>query len=503
MQTSKISGINKILVANRGEIAVRVMRSCRELGIKTVAVYSEADKNALHVRYADEAYCVGPAVSAQSYLRMDVLLDVAKQAGVDAIHPGYGFLSENAKFAQKVQDAGLIWIGPPVHAIEVMGSKTGSRQAMIAVGVPVVPGVTEAIPTIEEALQIAEGIGYPVMLKAAAGGGGKGMREVTSPDDLAEMFARAQSEAIQAFGNGDIYMEKRVIRPRHVEVQVMADKHGNVVHVFERDCSIQRRHQKVIEESPCPVLPADVRTKMTDVAILAAKAVDYEGAGTVEFLLGADNSFYFLEMNTRLQVEHPITEMVTGIDLVQAQIRVAAGEKLPYAQEDIQQHGHAIECRIYAENYKNNWSPEPGLVHGYKEPTGPWIRVDSGIAQGDEVSIYYDPMISKLIVWGRDREDAIRRLGRALTEYRIRGIETTIPFFQAMLLDAEFLSGIYDTGFLTKEKMESLQPPQKYRDIAEIVALISQYEQDSKQVASVSTSTASAWKTSSWKHNRY
>ena len=485
----------RILVANRGEIALRVMRSCREMGIETVAVYSEVDRATPHVRYADLAYCIGAAPSSESYLVMDRLIEVAQKSGADAVHPGYGFLSENAIFAQKVVAAGLIWIGPPTKAIEVMGSKTASRQAMVEAGVPVVPGVTEAIPSVEEALQIAEDIGYPVMLKAAAGGGGKGMREVTRKEDLAEAFVRAQSEAINAFGNGDIYMEKRVVCPRHVEVQIMADQHGNVVHLFERDCSIQRRHQKVVEESPCPALLPETRQKITEVAILAAKAVDYEGAGTVECLLAEDQSFYFLEMNTRLQVEHPITEMVTGIDLVQAQIRVAAGEKLAFTQEDLEQKGHAIECRIYAEDAQNNWAPSPGVLQGYQEPSGPWIRVDSGVREGDEVTIFYDPMISKLVVWGQDRADAIRRLNRALSEYRIRGIETTIPFFKALLKDEEFLSGHYDTGFLTPEKMASLAPEKKYSEIAELAAVIYAFEREQKIKPSTNQGqSASKWK---------
>lgn len=485
----------KILVANRGEIALRVMRSCREMGIETVAVYSEVDRSTPHVRYADQAYCIGAAPSSESYLVMERLMEVAKKSGADAIHPGYGFLSENATFARLVEDAGLIWIGPPTKAIEIMGSKTASRQKMVESGVPVVPGVTKAIESIPEALKIAEDIGYPVMLKAAAGGGGKGMREVNRKEDLEELFIRAQSEAINAFGNGAIYMEKRIINPRHVEIQIMADKHGNVVHLFERDCSIQRRHQKVVEESPCPALLPETREKIAAVAILAAKSVDYVGAGTVECLLSEDQSFYFLEMNTRLQVEHPITEMVTGIDLVQAQIRVAAGEVLAFAQEDIQQHGHAIECRIYAEDAQNNWAPSPGILRGYQEPSGPWVRVDSGVKEGDEVTIFYDPMISKLIVWGQDRDDALRRMGRALSEYRIRGIETTIPFFKSLLQDPDFIEGKYDTGFLSPEKIESLIPKNNYQEIAELAAVIYAFNRDQKMQSPVQQGhAASKWK---------
>jgi acetyl-CoA carboxylase, biotin carboxylase subunit len=484
----------KILVANRGEIALRVMRSCRELGIDTVAIYSEVDRGAAHVRYATQAYCVGPAPSSESYLRMDEVLRIAKVSGADAIHPGYGFLSENAVFAEKVTEEGLIWIGPTPKAIRVMGSKTASRAKMVDAGVPVVPGVTEAIASIEDAKKIAEEFGYPIMLKAAAGGGGKGMREVTKPEEMAEAFQRSKSEAINAFGNGDIYLEKRIICPRHVEVQVMADSQGNTVHLFERDCSIQRRHQKVVEESPCPVLLPETRKKMTDVAVQAAKAVNYVGAGTVEFLLAQDQSFYFLEMNTRLQVEHPITEMVTGIDLVQAQIRVAAGEPLWFSQDELQQNGHAIECRIYAEDATNNWAPSPGHIQGYVEPTGPWIRVDSGVYEGAEVTIYYDPMISKLIVWGHDREDAIRRLRRALGEYRIRGIQCTIPFFVELLKDDDFLSGIYDTGFLTNEKMEELHPKYTYNQIAELAAIIFAFEKDQRKKPNQNIQPTSKWK---------
>ncbi len=489
-----LPGITKVLVANRGEIALRVMRACRELGLGTVAVYSDIDARAPHVRYADEAYHIGGAVSAESYLVAEKILAVAKQSGADAIHPGYGFLSENATFAQQVQDAGLIWVGPNPYAITIMGSKTESRQKMESAGVPTVPGVSTAIPTAEEALEIAETIGYPVMLKAAAGGGGKGMREVTCAEELPEAFHRAHSEAVNAFGNGDIYMEKRVVKPRHVEVQVMADAHGNVVHVFERDCSIQRRHQKVVEEAPCPVIRPEVRDAMTKVAVQAAHAVNYVGAGTVEFLLGDDQSFYFLEMNTRLQVEHPITEMITGFDLVHEQLRVAAGLPLSVQQSDLQIHGHALECRVYAEDATNNWAPSPGKIAQYSEPSGAWVRVDSGVLEGDEVSVYYDPMIAKLIVWGRDREAAIGRLRRALSEYRVQGIQTTIPFFQALLDDPEFLSSEYDTGFLTPAKMEALAPQPNHLAVAELAALIAQFETDLNTKPPSQPQATSKWK---------
>lgn len=489
-----LPGITKVLVANRGEIALRVMRACRELGLGTVAVYSDIDARAPHVRYADEAYHIGGAVSAESYLVAEKILAVAKQSGADAIHPGYGFLSENAIFAQQVQDAGLIWVGPNPYAITIMGSKTESRQKMESAGVPTVPGVSTAIPTTEEALKIAETIGYPIMLKAAAGGGGKGMREVTCAEELPEAFHRAHSEAVNAFGNGNIYMEKRVVKPRHVEVQVMADAHGNVVHVFERDCSIQRRHQKVVEEAPCPVIRPEVRDAMTKVAVQAAHAVNYVGAGTVEFLLGDDQSFYFLEMNTRLQVEHPITEMITGLDLVHEQLRVAAGLPLSVQQSDLQIHGHALECRVYAEDATNNWAPSPGKIVQYSEPSGAWVRVDSGVLEGDEVSVYYDPMIAKLIVWGRDRAAAIGRLRRALSEYRVQGIQTTIPFFQALLDDPDFLSGEYDTGFLTPAKMEALAPQPNHLAVAELAALIAQFETDLNTKPPSQPQATSKWK---------
>ena len=470
----------KVLIANRGEIAVRVIRACHELDIETVAVYSDADRQALHVRSAMEAYRVGPAPSAQSYLQADRILEVARQSGADAIHPGYGFLSENAGFAQEVRDAGLTWIGPPPSAIAAMGSKTESRQRMIAAGVPVVPGTTEDLSGPDEALRLAEEMGYPVMLKAAAGGGGKGMREVSRPADLPEALRAARSEAESSFGDGTVYIEKRIVRPKHVEIQVLCDAHGGAVHLFERDCSIQRRHQKVVEESPCPTIRPEVREAMAAVAVRAARAVAYEGAGTVEFLMDASGDFYFLEMNTRLQVEHPITEMVTGVDLVQAQLRVAGGEPLWFGQDDLVQRGHAIECRVYAEDPANNWAPSPGPVTGYREPGGPWVRVDGGVYGGGEVTVFYDPMVAKLVVWGTDRADAIRRTARALREYRVRGIQTSIPFFRAVMRDEDFLRGDYDTGYLTAEKMEQLTVSSRNDEVAVLAAAIAAFERDSR-----------------------
>ena len=490
----------KVLIANRGEIAVRVIRACHELGIETVALYSEVDQNTRHTLLASEAYCVGPAPASESYLDVEKVLEVAKRSGADAIHPGYGFLSENAPFAQRIIEEGLIWIGPSPYAIEAMGSKTRSRTIMVEAGVPVVPGVNASIDSVESALKIASDIGYPVMLKAAAGGGGKGMREVNSANELPEAFVRARSEAINAFGDGAVYLEKRIVRPKHVEIQIFADSHGNTIHLFERDCSVQRRHQKVIEETPCSTITPETLARMADVAILAAKSVDYVGAGTVEFLMGEDQEFYFLEMNTRLQVEHPITEMVTGVDLVQAQIRIAAGERLWLGQEDVTQSGHAIECRIYAEDPSNNWSPSPGKLHNYIEPTGPWIRVDSGILPSGEVTVYYDPMIAKLVVWAPDRTSAIGRMKRALMEYKISGIQTNIPFFKAVLEDEGFLSGQYDTGYLSTDKMgelvSALDNARKYDELAMIVAAIAKTEQLQRAVPNnqPTQATASRWK---------
>ncbi|MEQ1501148.1 MAG: acetyl-CoA carboxylase biotin carboxylase subunit [Myxococcota bacterium] len=486
----------RVLVANRGEIAARVIRGCHERGLEAVAVFSEADGEALHVRLADLAVPIGPAASAKSYLRQEVLLEVARATGCDAVHPGYGFLSENAGFAQRVLDAGLVWIGPPPDAIAAMGSKTAARQRMRAANVPVVPGTVEPVSDPEEAARIAAEVGYPVMLKAAAGGGGKGMRRVDWPADLADALASARSEATKAFGDGSVYIEKLVVNPRHVEIQVLADLAGTTVHLFERDCSIQRRHQKVVEETPCPVLPDATRQKLTAAAVAAAKAVGYVGAGTCEFLYDAKaDAFYFLEMNTRLQVEHPITEMVTGIDLVQAQLRVAAGEPLWFAQDDLRQTGHAIECRIYAEDAAENFRPAPGPLHGYREPTGPWVRVDAGVVEGMEVPIHYDPMIAKLVVWGRDRTEAIARARRALADYHLVGVPTSIPFFHAVFEDPAFIRGEYDTGFITPDWLHAkLQPPEDLDDVR-IAAAIARFEADRKRSPATATAaTGSPWK---------
>ncbi len=441
----------KLLIANRGEIAVRVIRACRDLGISPVAIFSEVDASALHARLADEACFVGPAASTQSYLNIDAIIATAKKTECEAIHPGYGFLAENADFAQAVSDAGLTFVGPSAAAMEVMGSKTSARRAAMAAGVPVVPGTTEPLPSVAAARETAGRFGYPVMLKAAAGGGGKGMRQVANEGELSSAFETAQAEALSAFGNQEIYLEKVVERPRHIEIQVFADQQGNVVHLGERECSIQRRHQKVIEECPSPINDSSLRERMGQAAIKIARAVDYVGAGTVEFLFSdATRDFYFLEMNTRLQVEHPVTELVTGIDLVREQINVAAGAALSFTQEQVEWRGHAIECRVYAEDPENNFFPSPGTINFLRVPAGPGIRDDGGVSQGDEVSIHYDPMISKLAAWGSNRTEAIDRLRRALDEYAVGGIRTTLPFFREIVRDQEFIDARLDTGFISR-----------------------------------------------------
>ncbi|HAF23959.1 MAG TPA: acetyl-CoA carboxylase biotin carboxylase subunit [Blastocatellia bacterium] len=441
----------KILIANRGEIAVRIIRACRDLAISPVAVYSEADAKAVHVGLCDEAVCIGPAPSVQSYLQIDAIIKAAKTTGAEAIHPGYGFLAENADFAKAVTAAGLAFIGPNPAAIQIMGSKTSARRAAVAAGVPIVPGTVEPLSSVAEAERTAEQFGYPVMLKAAAGGGGKGMRLVASANELRSAFDNAKSEAAAAFGDSSLYLEKAIARPRHVEIQIFADTQGNVVHLGERECSIQRRHQKVIEECPSPIDDSELRDRMGTAAVKLARAVNYVGAGTVEFLVAdATREFYFLEMNTRLQVEHPVTELVTGIDLVREQIAVAAGARLSVNQEDIQWHGHAIECRVYAEDPGNNFLPSPGRISHLRVPSGPGIRDDSGVEVNSEVSIYYDPLISKLAAWGRTRQESIDRLRRALDEYEVDGIKTTLPFFREVVRDEEFRAGSLDTAFISR-----------------------------------------------------
>jgi acetyl-CoA carboxylase biotin carboxylase subunit len=442
----------KILIANRGEIAVRVIRSCRELGILSAAVYSDVDRAGLHVLSADEAYSIGAAAAAESYLNIDKILMVAKRCGADAIHPGYGFLSENAKFAQACANAGIKFIGPTAASMEMMGSKTRARQEMEKAGVPFVPGTSHGLESVQQAREVAAKIGYPVMLKAAAGGGGKGMRLVGSAQELQPALEAAQSEAQRAFGDGEVYLEKAILGPRHIEMQVLADEHGNTVYLGERECSIQRRHQKVMEEAPSPLMDAELRRRMGEVAVRVAQAAHYHNAGTVEFLVdpNLEQNFYFLEMNTRLQVEHPVTELVTGLDLVEFQIRIAAGEKLPFRQEDILIRGHAIECRIYAEDADNNFFPSPGKIETLMTPAGPGIRLDSGVYAGWTVPIDYDPLLAKLIGYGQDRQQAIARLTRALPEYFVGGIKTNLGLFRRILEDGDFQSGKIDTGYLDR-----------------------------------------------------
>jgi acetyl-CoA carboxylase, biotin carboxylase subunit len=466
----------KILIANRGEIAVRIIHTCRELGISPIAIYSEPDVTSLHVRLADEAYCVGAAPSVESYLSIKRIVDVAKESGAEAVHPGYGFLAENALFARAVKSAGLVFIGPPAEVIELMGSKTGARRQAIASGVPVVPGTVEALKSYDEARFLAEELGYPIMLKASAGGGGKGMRLVASEEELLSAFETVQSEAAAAFNDPQVYIEKVVEKPRHIEIQIFADTHGNYVHLGERECSIQRRHQKVIEECPSPIKDVELRDRMGKAAVDLARATGYVGAGTVEFLVSdSTREFYFLEMNTRLQVEHAVTEMVTGIDLVREQIQVASGASLSFCQEDIGWYGHAIECRIYAEDSDNNFLPSPGRIVSLRVPSNPFIRNDSGIYEGSEVLIYYDPMISKLVSWGRTREESIDRMRSALDQYTIIGIKTNLPFFRSIIRDQEFIDGKLDAGFIerfNKRSQKSVVDELVHKDIAAIVAAL-------------------------------
>ena len=447
--------IKKVLVANRGEIAIRVMRSCRDMGIASVAVFSEADRSSLHVRFADEAYFIGPSPSSESYLVIDKIIETAKQAGADAIHPGYGFLSENAAFSDRCKKEGIIFIGPQAHAISTMGDKISARETMIAAGVPVVPGTKEAITDEQEAAKTAAEIGLPVMIKASAGGGGKGMRMVKEEKNLLDAIRAAKSEALSSFGDDSVYIEKYIESPHHIEFQVLADKHGNAIHLCERECSIQRRHQKVIEETPSPLMTPELREKMGQDAVAAARAVDYEGAGTIEFLADNDRNYYFLEMNTRLQVEHPITEEVVGVDLVRQQILIASGEKLSLKQDDIIQSGHAIECRIYAEDPDNQFMPSPGRIIYMTEPSGPGIRTDGHAYRGYEIPLYYDPMIAKLVAWAKTREEAIDRMKRALHEYKIGGVKTSINFLEKVMGNKAFIEGKYDTHFID-ENIDSL-----------------------------------------------
>jgi acetyl-CoA carboxylase biotin carboxylase subunit len=485
----------KILIANRGEIAVRVIRACREMGIASVAVFSDADRASLHVLKADEAYPIGPAAATESYLNFAKVLDVAKRSGTDAIHPGYGFLSENAKFAQACAEAGIKFIGPTAAAMDAMGSKTRARQAMEKAGIPFVPGTSRGLDSEGQALQMAEKIGYPVMLKAAAGGGGKGMRLVHQREDLPAALEAARSEAQRAFGDGEVYLERAIVNPRHIEMQILADEHGHTVYLGERECSIQRRHQKVLEESPSVIVDADMRQRMGEVAVRVAKAAGYTNAGTVEFLVDQEKNFYFLEMNTRLQVEHPVTELVTGLDLVQLQIRIAAGESLPFQQEDIRVRGHAIECRIYAEDPEQNFFPSPGRITLLTVPSGPGIREDSGMYEGWTVPVDYDPLLAKLISYGSDRQQAIARMRRALDEYFVGGIKSNLSLFRRILDDKDFQAGKLDTGYLDRllrsDAAEGQKPDAEVAAIAAgVFAILDSDSADKGHAAQ----PASAWK---------
>jgi acetyl-CoA carboxylase biotin carboxylase subunit len=473
--------MKKILIANRGEIAIRVMRTAKKMGIKTVAIFSEADRNAPHVKYADQAVCIGPAPSNQSYLRGDKIIEVAKSLDVDAIHPGYGFLSENADFAELAEKNNIIFIGPRSKAIKMMGDKLAAKDAVKDYNIPMVPGVDRAVTDPKEAIEIAKEVGFPILIKAAAGGGGKGMRVVEKEKDVEEQMKRAISEATSAFGDGSVFVEKYVTSPRHIEIQVMADSHGTILHFFERECSIQRRHQKVVEEAPSAVLTPELREEMGQAAISVARSCDYLGAGTVEFLLDENHNFYFLEMNTRLQVEHPVTEWISGVDLVELQIRVARGEALQIKQEDLKINGHALELRVYAEDPLNNFLPSVGNLEIYKLPKGENIRVDNGFEEGMDIPIYYDPMLSKLITYGSTREEAIELMIEAIDNYHVKGVQTTLPFGRFVCEHEAFRSGNFDTHFVKNYYSPSLLEAQHHKE-AEIAAKIAlkQYLEDQK-----------------------
>lgn len=492
--------IRKLLVANRGEIALRVMRSAREMGIKTVAVYSEADRNALHVRYADEAVCIGPPPSSESYLVIEKIISAAQSVHANAIHPGYGFLSENEDFAHAVEKAGMIFIGPSAAAIELMGSKLGAKAAVAKFNVPLVPGTSTPISDVKEAMKVASDIGYPVLIKASAGGGGKGMRIVETEDEFSEQMNRAISEAKSAFGDGSVFLEKYVSQPRHIEFQIFGDQHGNVVHLFERECSIQRRHQKVVEEAPSSILTPELRQKMGEAAVNVAKAANYFNAGTVEFIVDDKKNFYFLEMNTRLQVEHPVTEQITGLDLVQLQIKVAEGEKLPFSQSDLNMRGHAIEVRVYAEDPANNFLPDIGVLKTYKRPQGHGIRVDDGFEQGMAIPFYYDPMIAKMICTAETREAAIEKMIRALDDYEITGLETTLGFCRFVMKHPAFRSGNFDTKFIEKYfKPENLE---READGEEELLAAMLSAQTKTQATTNNNNSIPPSNTGKWKRNR-
>jgi acetyl-CoA carboxylase biotin carboxylase subunit len=495
--------INKILIANRGEIALRVMRTAREMGIQTVAIFSEADRNSPHVRFADEAVCVGPPPSNQSYLLGDKIIQICQDLKVDAIHPGYGFLSENAAFCQKVMDAGLLFIGPSPESIELMGDKLTSKHTVAKYEIPMVPGTPDAVTDRTIAKQKSKEIGYPVLIKASAGGGGKGMRVVENEEEFDEQMDRAVSEAISSFGNGAVFIEKYITAPKHIEIQVLGDKHGNVIHLFERECSVQRRHQKVVEEAPSSVLTPEIREAMGQCAVMVAKACNYYGAGTVEFIVDEDLNFYFLEMNTRLQVEHPVTEMITGIDLVKEMIWIAEGKPLSIKQEDLKINGHSIEIRVSAEDPKNNFLPDGGTLQTYVRPQGNGVRVDDGFEQGMEIPIYYDSMIGKLISYGKDRNEAIDKMIRAIDEFKITGIETTLQFCKFVLKHEAFVSGKFDTRFIglyyTPEKLDEINDPDE-----EIIAamLTNHLLTHKKTVNSLASSVGIPVQQSQWKANR-
>jgi acetyl-CoA carboxylase, biotin carboxylase subunit len=494
--------IKKILIANRGEIALRIMRSAREMGIKTVAVYSEADREALHVRFADEAVFIGPPASSESYLRMEKIIAAAKSTNADAIHPGYGFLSENEDFAKLVEDEGLIFIGPSAASIELMGSKLAAKAAVAKFNVPLVPGTSEPISDVNEAKKIASKIGYPILIKASAGGGGKGMRIVQNESEFQEQMERAIGEATSAFGDGSVFIEKYVTKPRHIEFQIFGDKHGNVIHLFERECSIQRRHQKVVEEAPSSILTPERRDAMGEAAINVAKSCGYYGAGTVEFILDENSDFYFLEMNTRLQVEHPVTEQITGIDLVKLQIKVAEGEKLPFRQSDLSMKGHAVEVRVYAEDPTNNFLPDIGTLKTYKRPQGHGVRVDDGFEEGMDIPFYYDPMIAKLITHAENRQEAINKMIRAIDEYEITGLETTLGFCRFVMQHEAFTSGKFDTRFVENYfKPEVLQTKALGDEerIASVLAVMFANGNKKKEAESASGQQSSI---SKWKKNR-
>ena len=492
--------MQKILVANRGEIALRIMRSAKEMGISTVAVFSEADRNALFVRYADEAVCIGPPPSAQSYLLGDRIIEVCRQLKVDGIHPGYGFLSENAGFARQVREAGITFIGPSPESMEMMGDKLSAKATARKYNVPMIPGSEGAISDVGEAIRIAKQIGFPLLIKASAGGGGKGMRLVHREEELEQQMKTAISEAISAFGNGAVFIERYASQPRHIEIQLLADNHGNCVYLFERECSIQRRHQKLIEEAPSSVLTPELRARMGKCAVDVARACNYSGAGTVEFLLDADHNFYFLEMNTRLQVEHPVTEMISGLDLVKEQIRVARNEKLSFTQNDLKINGHAIEVRVCAEDPANNFLPDIGHLEKYQLPAGPGVRVDDGFEEGMEIPIYYDPLISKLIVHGKDRTEAITRMIRAIEDYHIVGVETTLDFCKFVLQHEAFTSGNFDTGFIGKHFNPEMLKKQGTADESEVAAIAAALIFEG--VTRVQQPVTNAVKKSKWREGR-